>query len=249
VTLNDNGVLANDTDIDDDLDAILVSGPSFGTLTLDEETGTFTYTPNTGFSGTDTFTYKASDDDGAESNVATVTITVTPASAGSVYLIPDACNPGKTALIVNGTPGADNISISPATGGVKVSFGGVSPGLDEANTSPERAKEAMHHRSHFADWRPVNARSNYLLPFNPENGDCPREGEMAQTADVDDSSMVRPEAGSHQASDGFLVFDDPRSSSVNTTAATTIRMPNHTQSDMPVTSGSLTFPSAATLRM
>ncbi len=100
MTLNDNGVLANDTDIDDDLDAILVSGPSFGTLTLDEETGTFTYTPNTGFSGTDTFTYKASDDDGAESNVATVTITVTPASAGSVYLIPDACNPGKTALIV-----------------------------------------------------------------------------------------------------------------------------------------------------
>ena len=35
-----------------------------------------TYTPPTGWSGTTSFTYKARDPDGAESNVATVTITV-----------------------------------------------------------------------------------------------------------------------------------------------------------------------------
>ncbi len=72
-------VLANDTDPNGDtLTAIKVSDPSNGTLTLNSN-GSFTYTPNAGFSGTDTFTYKANDGQ-ADSNVATVTITV--ASAG-----------------------------------------------------------------------------------------------------------------------------------------------------------------------
>ena len=69
------GVLGNDTDGDGDtLTAILVSGPSNGTLTLNSN-GSFVYTPTTGFTGTDTFTYKANDGI-ADSNVATVTITV-----------------------------------------------------------------------------------------------------------------------------------------------------------------------------
>ena len=70
-------VLANDTDEDSArLTASLVAGPSNGTLTLRTD-GTFTYTPNADFNGTDTFTYRASD--GASlSNVATVTITVNP---------------------------------------------------------------------------------------------------------------------------------------------------------------------------
>lgn len=70
------GVLANDTDADGDpLTAILVLGPLHGTLTLNAD-GSFTYTPNGNFFGTDTFTYKANDGL-VDSNVATVTITVT----------------------------------------------------------------------------------------------------------------------------------------------------------------------------
>src|SRR5205807_6707685 len=38
-----------------------------------------TYTPNTAFSGTDRFTYKATDGQGVDSNIATVTITVNAA--------------------------------------------------------------------------------------------------------------------------------------------------------------------------
>jgi len=70
------GVLANDSDPDGDpLTAIQVSGPSNGTVTLNAD-GSFSYTPNPSFSGTDSFTYKAND--GAlNSNIATVTITVT----------------------------------------------------------------------------------------------------------------------------------------------------------------------------
>jgi len=69
------GVLANDTDADGDtLNTVLVGGPSNGTLTLNAD-GSFTYTPNTGFTGTDTFSYKANDGT-LDSTVATVAITI-----------------------------------------------------------------------------------------------------------------------------------------------------------------------------
>ena len=76
-TLNETtGVLANDTDADpsDTLSAVLVSDVSDGTLSL-QPNGTFTYTPDANFSGTDSFTYKANDGS-ADSNTVTVTITV-----------------------------------------------------------------------------------------------------------------------------------------------------------------------------
>ena len=73
----DDGVLANDDDPDgDEMTAILVGGPAHGTLVLDDE-GSFVYTPNADFYGTDSFTYRASDGY-ATSEVATVTITVAP---------------------------------------------------------------------------------------------------------------------------------------------------------------------------
>jgi VCBS repeat-containing protein len=73
------GVLGNDTDPDGNpLTAWMESGTSHGTLTLDAN-GAFTYTPAADFNGTDTFTYRASDGT-AQSNPATVTITVTPVS-------------------------------------------------------------------------------------------------------------------------------------------------------------------------
>jgi protocatechuate 3,4-dioxygenase beta subunit len=69
------GVLANDYDPNGlSLTAILVSGPAHGTLTLNAD-GSFTYTPNSGFSGSDSFTYVASDGV-LESDPATVTLAV-----------------------------------------------------------------------------------------------------------------------------------------------------------------------------
>ena len=69
------GVLGNDTDANGDaLTAHLVTDAANGHIALAGD-GSFTYTPNVGFSGTDTFTYKASDGSD-DSNVATVTITV-----------------------------------------------------------------------------------------------------------------------------------------------------------------------------
>jgi VCBS repeat-containing protein len=71
-----NGVLNNDSDVDvDPLIAVLVSGPAHGTLALNAN-GSFTYTPEAGFTGADSFTYKATDGRLA-SNVATVSLSVT----------------------------------------------------------------------------------------------------------------------------------------------------------------------------
>jgi len=70
-----NGVLANDTDVEGSpLTAILVTGPQHGTLALNAA-GSFTYTPAADYFGADSFTYKANDGS-ADSNTATVTITV-----------------------------------------------------------------------------------------------------------------------------------------------------------------------------
>jgi VCBS repeat-containing protein len=69
------GVLANDTDIDNDaLSAVLVSKPTHGQLKLNAD-GSFVYTPSKTFSGLDSFSYKTSDG-WAASSVATVTIQV-----------------------------------------------------------------------------------------------------------------------------------------------------------------------------
>ncbi|MCH8960685.1 MAG: cadherin-like domain-containing protein [Bacteroidetes bacterium] len=59
LTVEAPGVLANDSDADgDSLIAVLVAGPSNGMLTLNRD-GSFTYTPNAGFTGADSFTYLA----------------------------------------------------------------------------------------------------------------------------------------------------------------------------------------------
>jgi VCBS repeat-containing protein len=69
------GVLGNDTDADGDaLTAVLDTTTSNGTLTLNAD-GSFSYTPNANYNGPDSFTYMANDGQ-ADSNVATVTITV-----------------------------------------------------------------------------------------------------------------------------------------------------------------------------
>lgn len=83
------GVLANDTDIESStLTAVLASAPSHGLLTLNVNGG-FTYTPASGYTGPDAFTYKASDGS-LESSTSTVTLSVglanrPPSSGGDTY--------------------------------------------------------------------------------------------------------------------------------------------------------------------
>ncbi len=73
------GVLGNDSDADgNSLTAILISGPSHGTLLLNPN-GSFTYTPIPDYIGLDSFSYRANDGT-TNSEIAVVTISVIPAN-------------------------------------------------------------------------------------------------------------------------------------------------------------------------
>lgn len=99
------GVLANDTDVENDvLNAVFASNPASGTLTLNAD-GSFTYQPNTNFSGSDSFNYRATDG-GATSGVATVTITVEPVPVVIANPPANVTNcPGNTATFSIGATG------------------------------------------------------------------------------------------------------------------------------------------------
>ncbi len=71
-------VLANDNDPDGSLDPkgiAIVQAPGHGHAVA-ADNGTVTYTPAAGFSGTDRFDYTVTDNDGATSNAASVTVSV-----------------------------------------------------------------------------------------------------------------------------------------------------------------------------
>ncbi|MFD2332463.1 Ig-like domain-containing protein [Cohnella sp. GCM10020058] len=76
---------ATDANTGDTLTFSKVSNPSHGTVTVNAD-GSYTYTPTTGYTGTDSFTFKANDGK-ADSNTATVTITVNaPPTATNVNI-------------------------------------------------------------------------------------------------------------------------------------------------------------------
>ena len=74
------GVLGNDNDVDGDgLNAVLDTGPTAGTLTLNAD-GSFDYTPTVLVAGTDSFTYFANDGTANSAVAATVNITIIAAT-------------------------------------------------------------------------------------------------------------------------------------------------------------------------
>jgi len=72
------GILGNDSDPDgDSMSAVLDAVPAHASDFILDTDGSFSYTPDPDFYGSDSFTYKANDGT-ADSNVATVTINITP---------------------------------------------------------------------------------------------------------------------------------------------------------------------------
>ncbi len=108
------GVLTNDSDPQSEtLTAFLDSGPAHGTLALNPN-GSFTYTPATGFVGSDSFTYNASDS-ALNSNIATVSISVNEVAAG--ILVNPSFESGFSGWT---TTGNQLIEFYPATEGIKI---------------------------------------------------------------------------------------------------------------------------------
>ncbi|WP_136680224.1 cadherin-like domain-containing protein [Neptunomonas sp. XY-337] len=76
-------VLSNDTDNGTltPSSVAIASSPSNGATSINTANGAITYTPNNGFTGSDSFTYTVQDNDSRVSNTATVTVAVNAVSA------------------------------------------------------------------------------------------------------------------------------------------------------------------------
>jgi gliding motility-associated-like protein len=120
-------VLPNDTDVDGNLDTtsvILISGPTNGTLVLNPD-GTYTYTPNPNFVGTDQFTYEVCDTGiPVYCDQAVVVITVVALCPGDLVIdsfLPD------TAVICFGGTGTLEVVASSSAGMTNASYEWVGP--------------------------------------------------------------------------------------------------------------------------
>ena len=104
------------TDVENDqLTFTVVSGPSHGTLTV---LGFgHTYTPAANYNGTDSFTFKATDPAGAESQTATVSITVTAVNDAPVNIIPTPQVTDKNTTLVFSAANSNAISVSDVDAG------------------------------------------------------------------------------------------------------------------------------------
>jgi VCBS repeat-containing protein len=109
------GVLVNDNDADGDpITALLKSAPANGTLALNAD-GSFTYAPNADYTGSDSFTYVASDGS-ANSNTATVNITVSAVNDAPVAVDDSAATDAAVAITIavlanDGDPDGDTLSV------------------------------------------------------------------------------------------------------------------------------------------
>ena len=84
-TAVDINIVFNDIGPDGAIDpatVLVIAPPTDGSVVVNPD-GTVTYTPDPGFIGTDTFTYTVDDVEGLTSNVATVTVSVTPIPIGA----------------------------------------------------------------------------------------------------------------------------------------------------------------------
>jgi hypothetical protein len=121
LSVSAQGVLANDTDPDGDtLSATVVSGPSDGTLALAAD-GSFEYTPDPGFTGTDSFTYAAGDGDASDTATVSVTVNRPPDLAVAVTGTNSPVLDGGTVLV---DTTVENVGGVTANQTVTVSIGG-----------------------------------------------------------------------------------------------------------------------------
>ncbi len=116
-------VLANDSDLhggapnenNTPLTVQLVATTSDGTLVLNAD-GTYTYTPDADFNGTDSFTYQAVDSLGGVSNATTVTITINPINDAPINSVPAAQFTDTDTPLTFSTGGGNAILIADDSG-------------------------------------------------------------------------------------------------------------------------------------
>jgi hypothetical protein len=121
LTVSAPGVLGNDGDIDSaTLTTQLVTSPAQGTLTLNAN-GSFVYTPTAGYTGPDSFSYRASD--GALTSAA-VTVTLSVNSAPTNLIAAYSFNEGTGTTLTDRSGRGHTGTIAGATWSTQGRFGG-----------------------------------------------------------------------------------------------------------------------------
>jgi VCBS repeat-containing protein len=161
------GVLANDSDANGDALTVRLAGDAgHGTLTLNAD-GSFSYTPASGFTGTDEFSY-ATTDGTAESPVATVTIAVDEIP----LLFSDSFSRATSAAVGNGWIEVEAAGASVVLDGTRLRF---------ADTSEAVMRPLVTHRfSEVAsgylewefelDWTEIGNDDTYTVHMQLGNG-------------------------------------------------------------------------------
>ncbi|SFW67062.1 hypothetical protein SAMN02927921_03157, partial [Sinomicrobium oceani] len=97
-------VLANDVAGESPIDpatVMIITAPGNGMVAVDPVTGMVTYAPASGYEGNDIFTYTVKDEDGFESNEATVTVTVGGDNGGLLAVDDSAATPEDIAVDID----------------------------------------------------------------------------------------------------------------------------------------------------
>jgi VCBS repeat-containing protein len=146
------GVLANDAAQGAAaITATQPAGPSHGSLTLNQNGG-FTYTPDPGFAGTDSFTYRASNGT-LSSNAATVTIAVAAAQ------LPGACTPSP------------RVQASPAGGKLQVHVTSTPLNTQQPNPISELRFGIFQNARVTLNGQPITNGQHVAIPANTTTAD------------------------------------------------------------------------------
>lgn len=213
-TLNGTTVLANDTDADPGnvIDqAVLQTGPTHGSLTLNPD-GTFVYTPNANFNGTDSFTYFARDTLHNETGTVAGTVTITVASVADVPIAQSASLTTNEDIALNGTLGGFDPDGNPVTflaGNTTTTHGTVTIGSNGAFTYTPTAN--FNGTDFFTfkvnDGTSTSPEATVLITVTPVN-DAPTANSATITVN-EDSSLS-----------GSLTGTDPESSNLTFSVGT-----------------------------
>ena len=218
-----SGLLDNDTDVDDDVLIVqLVTSVSHGALNLNDD-GSFTYTPEANFTGSDSFTYRASD--GIEaSQPATVTIAISaindsPVAANDAYSLTEGGTLSVDAaggVLFNDTDADNAKSELSVTLGTDVAHGTLTLNSDGSfGYAPETT---FHGTDEFtytvSDGVATSAPATVTLVVNPLNAGAP-------TGQADEYRLGVNETLSIDVANGVLANDsDPDSDTLTASLIT-----------------------------
>jgi len=183
--LADNG---NGADSDSDMDALTVvtipvSDPSNGDVIL-AANGDFTYTPDAGFDGTDSFTYQISDGNGGvDTGVVTITVEPSepPTGAQPVFAVGGVSSfSGATADVINSAP---DPSLEISEGTIAFSFKDANTGVRQGLLTKDAAGSEYLQIGGLG-WASGSGAANFGNPFSGEIADVEIYDEVLTTAEI-----------------------------------------------------------------